>query len=64
MVTDNIPNKIAKSETKPAAATCMMGTCSSVHLAEKLKKLMETPMSLEGNPMECEPAQKENPCSS
>jgi len=36
----NVPNNTVKSVTKPA---------------KKLKKLMETPTSSEGDPMECKP---------
>jgi len=46
MVHDNNLNESSKSKTKPTVAMCMMGTCSSAHLAKKLKQLMENSYSL------------------
>jgi len=54
MVNDNESYETSKSETESTTATRTMGTRSSARLAEKLKKLMDTPTSSDGEPMESE----------
>jgi len=53
VVHDNKPMDLSKSEDHPMNATHMMHTCLLAHLAEKLKKLMETPSKTDRVLMEC-----------
>jgi len=54
MVKDNMTNDFPMSEDKPTNATDSTGICSSACLAEKLKKLMDTPSATDSALMDYE----------